>query len=394
MPERTRRRRIGAAIRDFLTTEAAGGAALLAAAIAALLWANLSAHSYESFWSAKSHWDIGAIELPHELRGWVTEGLMAVFFFVVGVEIKREIVSGELQGRHKASLPVAAAIGGMLVPALIYLAINPSGTAARGWGIPMATDIAFAIGLVTLLGDRVTHQMKVLLLGIAIADDIGAVIVIALFYSAGIDLGYVAAVVVLAAGLRGITRIGNPALRQLLFGAGCIATWLMMVPSGIHASMAGIVAAGVLPERSTEGGEAEQLERTLHRVSSFAILPLFALASAGVVLSSSLDSLSSDLGIGVIAGLVVGKPLGIWLAAAIALRLGIARAPSGIRRRDVLALGSVAGVGFTVSLFVAGLAFPDPAQAEAARLAVLVASLIAAVVGVTIFRLTPRGRRA
>ncbi|MFN2524937.1 MAG: Na+/H+ antiporter NhaA [Actinomycetota bacterium] len=392
MENRTPRRRVRDAIRDFLATESSGGAPLLVAALAALLWANLWPGTYEGFWSAEVDLSLGPFALPHEVRAWVTEGLMAIFFFVVGLEIKRELLTGELRGWRNAALPVAAAAGGMLLPAAIYLAINYSGEAARGWGIPMATDIAFAVGILTLLGDRISHQMKVLLLGIAIADDIGAVIVIAIFYSTTVHVGYLAAALAVAAFAGAVTRIELRSLRWVLFGAGSIASWLFMLDSGVHASMAGVLVAAALPLERAER-TTEVLQRRLHRFSSLAVLPLFALAAAGVVFSrSAFEALGSGIALGVIAGLVIGKPLGISLFAALALRLGLARPPSGITARHFLALGAVAGVGFTVSLFVSELAFADSLLADRARLATLVASTLAAALGIVVCVLACRTR--
>jgi len=373
-----RPQRAARTLRAFLHTEAAGGVALLVAAVVALVWANSPwSGGYESLWSTELRLSLGGVELAEDLRHWVNDALMALFFFVVGLEIKRELVVGELRFPRTAALPAMAALGGMAVPAVLYLAVNAGRPGADGWGIPMATDIAFAVGVVALLGPRVPSALRLFLLTLAIVDDIGAIVVIAVFYSSGIDGGALAvagAVVVTIAVLRRL-RAGPPAL-HLLLG---LALWVAIYQSGVHATIAGVVLGLLTPAAS-----AERLERRLHPVTSFVVVPLFALANAGVAVAAGAfdppGAAAVAIGIGV--GLVVGKVLGVGGATWLAVRTGAGRLPSGVSGRHLVGVAALAGIGFTVSLFIAGLAFPAaPALESAAKLGILGASVVAAVVG-------------
>jgi NhaA family Na+:H+ antiporter len=341
-------------LRRFLHDEAAGGVALLVATVVALAWANLDPGSYEEAW----HGDL-------DLRHWVNEGLMALFFFVVGLEVRRELLHGELRGRRTATLPVVAALGGMVVPALLYLAV----AGGRGWGIPMATDIAFAVGVLALLGRRVPAGLKLFLLALAVVDDIGAVLVIALAYSEGIEPVRVLAAVVLL-GIAGATPRPVP---SVLLAVGA---WAALLDSGVHATLAGVAAAFVVPA-------GQEVEERIHPWTSFVVVPLFALANAGVELDVA-AAFDSAVGWGVIVGLVVGKPVGIVLAAAVTVRLRLGQLPAEVRWPHVVGAGALAGIGFTVSLFVTGLAFADPEVVEAATVAVLAASVVAALAGAAV----------
>ena len=366
-------------VRRFLAAEASAGIVLLAAALLALVWANSAwGDSYRSLW----HTGVGpsGAPLPPDLGHWVNDGLMAVFFFVVGLEIKQELVQGRLRDPRTAALPGVAALGGMVVPALLFTVVNVGGPGARGWGIPMATDIAFAVGVVALLGPVVPPALKLFLLTLAVVDDIGAIVVIAAFYSSVVDLVYLAVAaaivtVIVVAKRAGVTRLAP----YVVLGA---ALWLATYRSGVHATVAGVVL-GLLTPAHGHASLAQRLGHRLHPWSSFLILPVFALANAGVaVRANAFDAPGVPaVAAGVVLGLVVGKTLGIAGAAWLATHTGLARLPEGATWPMVVAVSAVAGIGFTVSLFVAELAFePGPLQ-DGARLGVLGASTLAGIVG-------------
>lgn len=385
----TRRRR-ARALREFLDTEVAGAVVLLVAVVVALVWANSPfSSSYSDLWHTELSVSVGW-GLDMSLHQVVNDGLMTVFFFVVGLEIKRELVDGELSDPRTAAVPVAAAIGGMVVPALLFVAINASTGTTRGWGIPMATDIAFALGVLAVAGSRLASGAKLFLLTSAVVDDIGAIVVIAVVYSTSISTGALlgAAVVigmVLLARAAGVQSL----VVYVLLG---VLLWDAMFESGVHATIAGVVLGLITPARGPDS-VAERLEHRLHPLSSFVIVPLFALANAGVRLD--VGSLSEPapraVALGVVVGLVIGKTVGISAATAIAVKTRIGRLPDGVGAGEVIGMAMVAGIGFTVSLFVTELAFDDPAIRDAAKTAVLVASVVAAVAGGT--TLWGRGRR-
>lgn len=391
--------RPGRALREFLQTEAAGGVVLLVAAAVALVWANSPwQDTYRDLWTTDASFGIGDASLHLDLRGWVNDGLMTIFFFVVGLEIKRELVQGELRDPRRAALPVFAAAGGMVVPALVYVAFNAGGVGERGWGIPMATDIAIAVGVLSLLGARVAPSLKLFLLALAIVDDIGAIVVIAAFYTGGIDVlalavgfGFFAVAVVMhVAGVRIVA----------LYVAAGIALWLAVHESGVHATLVGVALGLLAPARPFRGdvpGDptvVERLEHALHPWSSFVVLPLFALANAGVPLSTSAveRAVSSPIAWGVIVGLVVGKPVGILAFTWVAHRLRVATLPRGGSWPAIAGVAALGGIGFTVSLFVTSLAFDRQVLQDEAKIAILTASLVAAVVGALILRLTHPSR--
>jgi NhaA family Na+:H+ antiporter len=407
---------------DFLYVEAAGGAVLVAAIVGALVWANVAHASYEDFWSTTFTVGFPDHHLTLTLREWVNDGLMTVFFFVVGLEIKRELVEGELRDPRKAAMPAIAALGGMMVPALIYVAFNAGGAGSRGWGIPMATDIAIAVGILSLFGSRVPPAVKLFLLALAIVDDIGAILVIVIFYSSRFGwqsaLGALA-VIVLMVGLR---RLGvwNVLLYVIL---GCV-VWLLVHESGVHATLAGVVLGLLTPthgrhhpdmvevDKLTDVSSVETayetvvlaresvsvvewLEYRLHPLSSYVIVPVFALANAGVVISrDSIDrAVSSPVAHGIVAGLVVGKVVGISGFTWVAHRLRVAALPDGMGGGHVLAVSALGGIGFTVSLFVANLAFGARGPlASDATLAILAASLTAAALGSALLVWSTRSR--
>jgi Na+:H+ antiporter, NhaA family len=398
-------------LREFLHAEAAGGIVLVTATVVALLWANSPVStSYRELWDTTVTVGLGSHVLTLDLRTWVNDGLMTVFFFVVGLEIKRELVVGELRDRRTATLPAVAALGGMLVPAAIYLAVNAGGEGARGWGIPMATDIAMAIGVLSLLGSRINPSLKLFLLALAIVDDIGAIVVIAIFYSNGIEPGSLVVAALLVATVILMRVVGMRAVwPYVVVGA---ALWLAVHESGVHATITGVVLGLLAPTRAPRSQEtvdvdkladvstveaarettvlaresvpvAERLEYAIHPWSSYVIVPLFALANAGVVISSDsiADAARSPITHGVVLGLVLGKFVGISLFAWVACRLRIANLPAGTTWVGILGVAAIAGIGFTVSIFVSGLAFGPGIRETNAKLGILVASAVAAGVG-------------
>jgi NhaA family Na+:H+ antiporter len=412
-------------VRRFLHTEASGGLALVAAAVVAVVWANSPwRDSYETLWHNVVTLKVGAFGVEQDLRHFVNDGLMALFFLVVALEIKRELVVGDLRDPRVAALPAVAAAGGMLVPALLYLVFTAGGDGAQGWGIPTATDIAFAVGVLALLGSRAPAALKLFLLSLAIVDDIGAIVVIAVVYTDGVDymaLALAVAAVVAAVVLRWARVWWQPAYVAL--GLLC---WLAAYNSGVHPTLAGVAFGLLAPARPRAPREvaeewaadmsdepsaeemrqmtiianetvsvAERLQLLLHPLTSFVVVPIFALANAGVRLSAdALEAPSAGaVALGVAVGLLVGKTVGITGAAALAVRLRLARLPDGLTWRDITGVATIAGIGFTVSLFITGLAFDRVDLQNAARLAVLVTSVVAAVVGSLVLlvgRRTPR----
>lgn len=378
---------------DFVSVEALGGVALLAATCAALLWANLATASYAEFWSRELTVGLGNFAISEDWLHWVNDGLMTVFFFVVGLEIKRELVRGELRDPRAASLPVLAAVGGMVAPALLYLAFNAGGAGSRGWAIPMATDIAFAVVVLTVLGTRVPRALKLFLLTLAIADDIGAIVVIALFYSEGIAVAWLfgaGAVIAFILCMQRL-RIGNP----IVYVLPAVVMWVCTLESGVHATIAGVILGLLTPARPFGGHDViERLEGRLHPWSSLLVIPLFALANVGVDLNPAAleHALHSPVSWGVVIGLVVGKPIGIVLAAALVVTLRLGRLPSTLSFRHVIGASCVAGIGFTVSLFIAELSFGGQLLSDA-KAGILLASLLSAVVGVATLSSLGRGGR-
>jgi NhaA family Na+:H+ antiporter len=379
-------------LQEFLRTETAGGALLLAATATALLWANAPfGGTYADFWGARISIDLNAVKIDEPLVSWVNDGLMTVFFFVAGLEIKREVLRGELASPRRAALPAIAALGGMIVPALIFLAFNLGREGERGWGIPMATDIAFAVGVLSLAGPRVPLSLKVFLLALAIVDDLGAIAVIAAFYTDALSLGWLAA----AVGLFALTyALGRAGVRHVVIYAGIgVVAWLAMHESGVHATVAGVVLALLTPIEPLPGDDRSvlaRLEHALHPWASYLVVPVFAIANAGIALDGGAvrDAATSPVSAGVAAGLVLGKPLGIAAFSFAAIRLGLATLPDGVRWQQLAAAGMVAGVGFTVSIFVTGLAFTDAALVDDAKLGILAGSALIGVGGLLALRAT------
>jgi NhaA family Na+:H+ antiporter len=409
----------------FLHIEAAGGILLVAATVAALVWANSPWQaSYESFWSTNVRIEAGSYLFETDLGHLVNDLLMAIFFFVVGMEIKRELIVGELRERRSVALPAMAALGGMIIPALIYLAFNAGGDGADGWGIPMATDIAFALGVVTLLGPRVPASVKVLLLTLAIVDDIGAIAVIAVFYTDDLEPVMVLAAMTIAALMALMHRV-HVIYSPLLVAVG-IALWLAVYESGVHATIAGVIMGLLTPARPIQTElEAEEivdvlenradlrvddvravatlirgsvspcdrLIDALHPWTSFVIVPVFALANAGISLSTEAISGPSTVLTGVAVALVVGKIVGVASFSWLAVRLRLGRLPDGARWSQIIGVGAVAGIGFTVSLFITGLAFDSQELQDDAKIGTLIASVVAAGGGAVILGLAGRAAR-
>jgi NhaA family Na+:H+ antiporter len=384
-------------IRRFIASESAGGIVLALAAIVALIVSNSAlAPHYRTFVEMRGEVRIAndALVLSKPLLLWVNDLWMAVFFFVVGLEIKRELVTGELRDRRVAALPLVAAVGGMVVPALIYLGFNRSGDAARGWGVPIATDIAFTLGVVAVLGRRVPPPLKLFLLTLAVVDDIGAIVVIAVVYARSIDGRWLAGAVAvgLAVVLLRSVRVERHAVFVVLGGL----LWLCVLQSGIHATIAGVVMGLLTPARARGDGPslAQRLEDLLHPWASFVIVPLFALANAGVELTGDQLTGASSITVGVTVGLVVGKTVGVTGAAWLAVRTGVARLPDGVRWIQLLGIGMLAGIGFTVALFVTGLAFVSASAQDEAKVGILAASIVAAALGALVLSVAGRDRAA
>ena len=373
---------------EFVHVEVLSGIVLALATVVALVLANVATAGYEEFWHTSLKVGVGDLAIDETLQHWVNDGLMTLFFFVVGLEIKRELVVGDLRDRQTAALPVAAAVGGMVVPALIFVALNLGGEGIDGWAIPMATDIAFALAVLAIVGSKAPKELKLFLLTLAIVDDIGAIVVIALFYGEGIDLRWLAgtgAVIVVIVLMR-LASLVHPAW-YVLPG---VALWVVTFESGVHATIAGVILGLLTPTGPVGGRQVlTDLEDTLHPWSSFLVVPVFALANAGVVLDhASLEAaVTGTVAWGVVLGLVVGKPLGIMTSSALAVRLRIGVLPAGVALRHLIGLSLIAGIGFTVSLFVADLAFAGELLGEA-KVAILAASVLAAAGGSILVRST------
>ncbi|HWP92693.1 MAG TPA: Na+/H+ antiporter NhaA [Thermodesulfobacteriota bacterium] len=419
---------------EFTGLEASAGILLFLCTVVALVWANSPwSDGYFNLWQTKLQVGIGGFLLDKPLILWINDGLMAMFFFVVGLEIKREILVGELSSPKQAALPIAAAIGGMVTPAIIYLVFNGGKAGASGWGIPMATDIAFALGALAILGKRVPVSLKIFLTSVAIVDDIGAVLVIAFFYTSQI---YWSNLIVGAAFLAALLATNRAGVRNpLVYAAlGIGGLWLAFLMSGVHATIAGVLAAMTIPARARIGKEEflergrnlldefkdvggggsiltskqqhevveaiesasklaqtplQRLEHALHPWVIFGVMPVFALANAGVNLGGGLAALfTNPVALGILFGLVLGKQVGVTLFSWFAVRIGIATLPSGVSWLKIYGVGWLAGIGFTMSLFIAGLAFEDDEILSVAKLGILTASLIAGVGGWVILRNT------
>ena len=374
---------------EFARLEASGGILLIGCTVVALAWANSPwSGGYFHLWHTDPTFGYAGRLLSKPLHFWINDGLMALFFLLVGLEIKRETLVGELASFRKAALPIAAALGGMIVPAALYFLFNRGGPGAAGWGIPMATDIAFALGVLALLGDRAPTPLKVFLAALAIADDIGAVLVIALFYTAQISwisLG-VGGLVFVALIIANRTGLRHP-LIYIVLGIGL---WIAFLQSGIHATVAGVLLATTIPARQRVNSvNTESLmlrfEHALMPWNKYVIMPVFALANAGVLLGGgAARSLADPISIGVICGLVLGKPIGIVLFSWLATRSRVAAMLDGISWWQIAGVGLLGGIGFTMSLFIANLAFGESPALEMAKVGILAASIISGVAGAVV----------
>lgn len=378
-------------VKRLMAGEASGGIILIIAASLAMVLANLDATSlpYQAFLDTPVELRIGSLEINKNLLLWINDALMAVFFLLIGLEVKRELLQGSLASLRQASFPVIAALGGMVIPAALYLAFTVQDPVTReGWAIPAATDIAFALGVLALLGSRVPPALKVFLMALAIIDDLGAIIIIALFYTHELSLLslMIAAGAIFVLALLNVCNVRRTGV-YILVG---LVLWTAVLKSGVHATLAGVAIGFFIPLKE-QGGKspAKSLEHVLHPWVAFLILPLFAFANAGVSLEGvTPQGLASLLPLGIIAGLFIGKPLGISLFCWLALKLGLAKLPQGATFRQIMAVGVLCGIGFTMSIFISTLAFGDvePALVKWAKLGILIGSLLAAVTGYSLLR--------
>ena len=422
----------GFTIAKFIREESFGGFLLIVATIIALVWANSGYYGiyHHIFHEINAGFSFGNFELKFSLQHWINDGLMAIFFFMVGLEIKREVIAGELSTLKKASLPIAAAIGGMLFPALIYVIFNAGNPQQiSGWGIPMATDIAFALGILSLLGNKVNINLKIFLTAVAIADDLGAILVIALFYTDTINLRELVNAGIFLLILLGANKLG---VRRTAFYAivGFLGVWLSFMFSGIHATIAGVLIALTIPVRTkvtenqyvdevvllvgqfekakpnnkalltqeqshlvskisrlTDNAQTplQKLEHTLHPLIVYFILPLFALANAGVHIEGNIiNMLFHPVALGIMTGLILGKFIGISLFTRLMVKFKLAALPEGVTWKHISGVGLLAGIGFTMSIFISGLAFADEAMVQVAKISIFAASLISAIVGLLV----------
>lgn len=374
------------------------GLLLLGAAVIALLWANSSyQHSYLSFLNTPVSVKIGDFGLEKGLVLWINDALMALFFFLVGLELKKEILTGELRSLRRSALPIVGALGGMIVPAAVYFLFNKDTAYLSGWGVPMATDIAFAVGVLSLLGKKVPPQLKLFLLALAIVDDLGAILVIAFFYSGQLQTGYLLTALLPLAFMLYFNRTNKQ--NGYLYFFPALVLWFCILKSGIHATIAGVISAFLIPltasgpKTHSHNDLFHRLEHTLQPWVNFFIMPLFALANAGVIIEGSIAaSFGATITQGIFWGLFLGKQLGIFGFAYIAVKLKFAELPTGARFLQLYATAVIAGIGFTMSLFIADLAFPVASQLALAKVGVLSASLVSALFGVAVFQFAGKSK--
>jgi NhaA family Na+:H+ antiporter len=368
--------------RDFLKSQQIGGVILLFCVVISLLIANSPiGGSFQSLLDTQIGYHSDSLHLEYSVSMWINDGLMAIFFLLVGLEIKREIIEGELSSPRKAAMPIFAALGGMIIPASIYAITNFNSVTNTGWGIPMATDIAFALAVLSLLGKHAPTSLKIFLAALAIADDLGAIIVIAIFYTSELhwqQFAYSAAIVLL---LVGMNRAGVK--RLIFYIIPGLFLWYFVHHSGIHATIAGVLLALTIPTNPVrETSPLEKLEHMIARPVNFLIMPAFALANTNIRFESSMiDGLASPLALGIIGGLMLGKPLGITLFSWLAVKLGFAQLPSGAGWKHIIGLGMLAGIGFTMSIFIALLSFSSVEYQVEAKFSILIASLCSGIAG-------------
>lgn len=372
-------------IQEFIHDSRSVGITLLACTLVSLVVSNTGwGNAFVGFWEKDIHLPFENIHFPHSIAHWINDGLMAAFFLLVGMEIKRELLTGELSSLKKSVLPILAAIGGMIFPALLYYGWNKSSGYPQGWGVPMATDIAFSLGILSLLGNRVPLSLKILLTALAIIDDLGAIVAIAVFYTDHIDWMYlsIGGIILVALFLMNVFRIKTLAL---YFALG-LGLWYCLFNSGVHATLAGVLLAFALPIN-----KINKLEHKLHDPVSFIILPLFALANTAIIFPAEISvALSSPVNYGILSGLIIGKPLGIALISYCAVKLKLATLPADLNWKYIIGMGMLAGIGFTMSIFISMLAFKDADAQTTAKLAVLIASFVSGAGGFLFLKLTSK----
>lgn len=372
---------------DFIRTNVTGGFLLLLCVVIALLTVNTSLYeAYHHFFTTPFGITIGDKNFTRDLHFWINDGLMAIFFLLVGLEIKRELLEGELSDIKKSSLPILSALGGMLVPAIIYLAFNFNTLGKNGWAIPMATDIAFAVAIISLLGKRVPLSLKIFLTALAIVDDLGAIVVIAIFYTQSLSFAYLfyAFIILIILYLFNISRVKSLTL-YVPFG---ILLWYFTYKSGIHATISGVLFAFMIPtNKGTHISPLEKLEHILNKPVAYFIMPLFALSNTDIILNTALfQSLSQPIGLGIIFGLVFGKVMGIVSFAYLSVKLKLANLPTGSTWKQLIGAGFLGGIGFTMSIFIALLSFPEIELQALSKLAILLASVTSGVIGYSVLR--------
>ncbi len=374
--------------KDFFSSKSAGGVILLCCVVISMVIANSGAGDWFSqLLSTELGRDFGNIKLRYPVLLWINDGLMAIFFLLVGLEIKRELVEGELSSPKQAALPVFAAIGGMIVPALIFALFNNNTSTSGGWGIPMATDIAFAIAILSLLGDRVPLALKIFLTALAIVDDLGAILVIAIFYSTDIHYDYLAYAGAVMIFLIALNRF--KVMNYVYYVIPGILMWYFVHHSGIHATIAGVLTALTIPTTPDDSeSPLEKLEHAINKPVSFIIMPLFALANTNIRIEGGmLEGLFSNMGMGILCGLFLGKPLGILIMSWASVKLGLSELPKNTKWLQIGALGILGGIGFTMSIFVAMLSYSDAAFQTEAKFAILLTSLLAGATGFILLNL-------
>lgn len=377
---------------EFFNSEQSSGVVLILCTIAAIAMANSPlGKAFLDFWHRKVGFETEGIFLNYSLEHWINDGLMAIFFLLIGLEIERELYVGELSDWKNASLPIVAAIGGMAVPALLYFLLNRGIPTQGGIGIPMATDIAFALGVLALLGSKVPSSLKVFLTALAILDDLGAIIIIALFYVGDFSFLYFALALTVFAGLLILNRLGVRWLPFYILPG--ILMWYFLLQSGVHATVAGVLLAFAIP--FTDGGEESpsyKLQHFLHKPVAFMIMPVFALANTGIPLSGRwLETLTTPHSLGIFTGLFVGKPLGIVLSSFLAVKTRLAQLPSDLMWKNLVGTGFLGGIGFTMSIFITLLAFEDPELIQSIKISILLSSLLAGTTGFLILSSTKIG---
>lgn len=377
MPVKYIHRRIFSPLKNFLNDSRAIGIVLIACTIISLTLSNIdfTKEGYTSFWTWHLSFSIVGLQLPHTPLYWINDGLMAVFFFLVGMEIKRELMIGELASIQKSMLPVLAALGGMIFPALIFFAFNGSTPFHHGWGIPMATDIAFSLGIISLLGNRIPVQLKIFLTALAIIDDLGAIVVIAIFYATDMHFGYlfIGLAIMLIPAVLNLLKVQ----RLIFYFIPGIIVWYCFLNSGVHPTIAGVILAFCIPL-----SRISSLEHALYQVVNFIIMPLFALANTAIIFPSVFGHIiHSPITFGIVLGLVIGKPIGICIFSFLSVKFRIATLPSNTQWKQILGAGMIAGIGFTMSIFIATLAFKEEELQVISKIAIIAGSVLSGAIG-------------